>query len=375
MATWKKVLFEGQGGAGDHLFNANLSIPGGVTRSHTISSGSTFDINGPVGADFFLSQGQIRLGDSDFGGTINLQRSNSSVNVLDAEVQVDTEVVDINTHEFEVQLESNPSAGAGIGNFTISQTEEGNTDPRPRLVMQKFDPAPDINGGNALGGVFFQGYNTVSGAVNEQQTYVQVRGFADNSVSGSEDGRFEVRVADNGAQSEGAFEVSSREFSDDVSAVKIYGKSLRKIITPHVTHFLADGLPAVSPGSSESKQLTIGSSAGVVDFVVPTDSKVTAITLRVLKVGSSGQIGSGGNACIGRLYVNSVDSGKYASISNASTSGVKTSNASVYTWSTGLELDAGDRVGVTLTCGNSASAGNLSISAICCSVFIEEDRS
>ena len=349
MATWKKVLFEGEGGAGDHLFNANLTMPGGVTRSHTISSGSTFDINGPVGADFFLSQGQIRLGDSDFGGTINLQRSNSSVNVLNAEVQVDTEVVDINTHEMLLELESNPGGGAGVGSFIISQTEEGNTDPRPRLVMQKLDPAPAVSGVNALGGVFFQGYNTINGDINEQKTYVQVRGFADDTTTTKEDGRFEVRVADSGVQSEGALSVNARtDQYDDLTAIKIYGNTLRSLMTPTLLGPWTHVDEPVNSNDSEMVQTFLGSSLGTNDtghmgeMRVIRDCYVTGVSYNV----DVSTFGTGSTNINFFVYKNGSSAGSFGVFTDATT-----------------DYSGGNNVNGTHTVNSPGPSGSISFSA------------
>lgn len=261
MATWKKVLFEGEGGAGDHLFNANLTMPGNTSRSHTISSGSSFDINGPTGADFFLSQTQIRLGDTDFAGTLELKRDNASLSVLSEEVSVDAPLLDLNTDKVELQLKDNPSPSNNDGNIVISQEENGSSDPRPRIVLRKEDPSP-ASFVNHLGCIYFQGYNTVDSAVNTYQDYAQISSYTDDVVASEEKGRLDFSVMNDGAL-DVALSLKSRTVSgDDVTGVALNGTNLRALMTPTLVGPWTGGPMTAIGGTNTFKAVFLGG-AGV----------------------------------------------------------------------------------------------------------------
>jgi len=257
MATWKKVLFEGEGGAGDHLFNANLSMPSGVTRSHTISSGSTFDINGPVGADFFLSKSQIRLGDSDFAGTLELKRDNASLSVLSGEVSIDAPLLDLNTDKVELQLKTDPSAANNDGNIVISQEENGSSDARPRIVLRKEDASP-ASFVNSLGRISFQGYNTVDGAPNTYQDYAYIGSFTDNVVATEEKGRLDFSVIDDGTLNVVLSLKSSTVSGDDITGVALNGTNLRSLLTPTLVGPWTGGPMIASGGGNTFRALFLG---------------------------------------------------------------------------------------------------------------------
>lgn len=351
MATWKKILLEGDPGL--NLANANLTADG--SRTYTLSSGGSlkFQPNGNATDLLSMSAASVDLGASGYTGSIGLANSSTSLYLVNG-------IFLSNANLYHLLSGPYVEFRAPTGN---DATGDG-----AKIIMKR-----DTNNGVAaddmnVGVIKFEAENNS----NANHEYARISVNAKDVSAGTEDGEIDFNVHVAGTSTEALSLKSTTNTDKPLYGVNVYGQSLRSWMTPTLLGPWTRADYTVSSGTAVTVQTYLGSSSGtgtamntahLSEIRVIRDCYVTGISYNV----DVSAVSNGGTNINFFLYRNG-SSNSFGTFNDATTAvGGENNVNGTYSvsspYSGGIAFSAGDRLGLRVQYDNqypgSATYGDL----------------
>lgn len=343
MATWKKVLFDGD--AGLNLANANLTAD--ASRTYTLSSGGylKFQPNGNATDLLSMSAASVDLGAAGYTGSIGLANENTSLYLVNG-----ISIFTANSYH----LLSSPYV-----EFKASTGDDATGD-GAKIIMKR-----DTNNGVAaddmnVGVIKFEAKNSN----NANHEYAEISVNATDVTLGSEEGEINFNLYSSGSSTEALSLKPTTQNDKARYGIELYGNPLRRYITPMALAFSYKDV-IVQPSTTDTFDAYYSGSYSET-FVAPKDGSIVALSYSFNRSSSSGTL----NGFKVEILVNGVVEKSLNTGGNSPSTGLRQNKAN-YLIASQVPFTENQRITVRFEVTNSSTASALSLSELGATVFAQ----
>lgn len=343
MATWKKVLFDGD--AGLNLANANLTAD--ASRVYTLSSGGylKFQPNGNATDLLNLSSSQAFLGSSVYTGQVGVANNAASLYLLSGIFFSSANSYHLHASPYTEFRADTSDDATGDGSKIIMRRDTNNG-----------VAADDMN----VGVIKFQAENDN----NSLHEYASIKVNATDVSLNNEESEINFNVYEGGSSTEALSLKPTSEVDKARYGIELYGVPLRRYITPMALPFSYK--PTTIFANTTTTVDAYYGGAYAETFVAPKDGAIMALSYSFNRTSSSGDL----NFFRCKVRINGSDAITLSSGGNSPTTGLRSSRQ---TYAIGAQafFNENDKITVQFEIDNESASQSLALTEMGATVFAE----